>query len=38
MDPSQISTLSISQLKELIKKSGLSFSDCVEKPDLIQRA
>jgi hypothetical protein len=38
MDFSQISSLSITELKELISKSGLSFSDCVEKSDLRQRA
>jgi hypothetical protein len=30
--------MSIKQLKALIKNAGLSFSDCIEKTELIQRA
>lgn len=34
MDSSDIKKLSISQLKELIKKANLSSADCIEKSDL----
>lgn len=33
-----VDTMSIKQLKALIKNAGLSFSDCIEKTELIQRA
>ena len=38
MDVEDVSSLSISALKALIQKGGLSFEDCIDKDDLRARA
>ena len=37
-DSTDLTTLSIKELKELIRSSGLSFEDCIDKADLRSRA
>ena len=38
MSNADISTLSVRELKKIIAAAGLSHDDCIEKPDLQQRA
>eukprot|EP00040_Diaphanoeca_grandis_P027302 m.155011 g.155011 ORF g.155011 m.155011 type:complete len:349 (-) comp30919_c2_seq5:106-1152(-) len=38
MENADVTSMSVSQLKKVIKEGGGRFDDCFEKPDLVQRA